>query len=123
MIIYLDGLQGIPASFYEAAEVDGANWFQKITRITWPLLRPVTFYLVVTGVISSVQVYSYIMIMTSDPRGGPLDSTTTVVFEIYKNVVLYNRIGYACAISMVLFFVIMILTAVNFQFAGESLEY
>ena len=123
MIIYLAGLQGIPTSFYEAAEVDGANWVQKLTRITWPLLRPVTFYLLVTGVIGSVQVYSYIMIMTSDPRGGPLDSTTTVVYEIYKNVVLYNRIGYASAISLVLFIVIMVLTAINFRFAGESLEY
>jgi len=122
MIIYLAGLQGIPTVFYEAAAVDGANWWQRIRMITWPLLMPVTFYLVVTGVIGSVQVYDYVMIM-SVPRGGPLDSTTTVVYEIYKNATTYQRLGYASAMSVVLFLVVAALTAINLKLRGERVEY
>jgi multiple sugar transport system permease protein len=123
MIIYLAGLQGIPQAFYEAAAIDGANWWQKVVSITVPLLRPVTFYLLVTGVIGALQVYDTVMVMTYDPRGGPLDSTTTVVFSIYQNAAVFHRLGYASALSLILFVVIMILTWVNFKVGGEHVQY
>ncbi len=123
MIIYLAGLQGIPTVFYEAAAIDGANWWQKVVNITVPLLRPVTFYLFVTGVIGALQVYDTVMVMTYDPRGGPLDSTTTAVFSIYQNAAVYHRLGYASALSLFLFAVIMLLTWVNFKIGGEHVQY
>ena len=123
MIIYLAGLQGIPSMYYEAAAIDGASWWQKVVHITVPLLRPVTFYLLVTGIISALQVYDTVMIMTSDPRGGPLDSTTTVVFSVYQNAVQYHRLGYASALSLILFVVIILLTWTNFKIGGEHVQY
>jgi multiple sugar transport system permease protein len=123
MIVFLAGLQGIPGEYYEAASIDGANSWQKIRYITIPLLRPVTFYLFVTGLISALQVYDTIMVMTYDPRGGPLGSTTTIVFSIYQNATLYNRMGYASALSVMLFGVIFVLTWINFRIGGESIRY
>jgi len=122
MIVYSAGLQGIPWTLYEAAEIDGANWWQKIVRITVPLLSPVTLYLFVTGLIGALQVYDLIMVMTYDPTGGPLGSTTTVVLSIYQNATLYKRMGYASALSLMLFVVLLILTMVTFKFARKSTD-
>jgi ABC-type sugar transport system permease subunit len=120
MIIYLAGLQGIPASYYEAAQIDGANSWQLLRRITWPLLRPVTFYLFVTGVISAMQVFTLVLVMT---QGGPLDSTTTLVHQIYLNAIQFNRMGYASALTLMLFAIILALTLVNVKFFSSDLEY
>ena len=120
MIIYLAGLQGIPDVFYEAAMIDGANRKQLLRYITWPLLKPVTFYLFVTGVIGAMQVFTLVLVMT---QGGPLDSTTTLVHQIYLNAIVFNRMGYASALSVVLFFLILVLTIINIKFFSEDVEY
>jgi ABC-type sugar transport system permease subunit len=120
MIIYLAGLQGIPASYYESAQIDGANSWQLLRHITWPLLRPVTFYLFVTGVISAMQIFTLVLVMT---QGGPLDSTTTLVHQIYMNAIQFNRMGYASALTLVLFSIILVLTLVNLKFFSSDLEY
>jgi multiple sugar transport system permease protein len=120
MIIYLAGLQGIPASYYEAAQIDGANSWQLLRYITWPLLRPVTFYLFVTGVISAMQIFTLVLVMT---QGGPLDSTTTLVHQIYMNAIQFNRMGYASALTLVLFCIILVLTLVNLKFFSSDVEY
>jgi multiple sugar transport system permease protein len=81
MLIFLSGLQDIPASLYEAAQIDGADKVQTFLRITVPMLRPIIFFVVTIGIIGSFQVFDQIFVMTN---GGPLDSTTTVTYLIYK---------------------------------------
>jgi multiple sugar transport system permease protein len=120
MIIYLAGLQGVPSSYYEAAQIDGANSWQLLRYITWPLLRPVTFYLFVTGVIGAMQMFTLVMVMT---QGGPLDRTTTLVHQIYLNAISFNRMGYASALSLVLFAIILVLTLINIRFFSSDIEY
>jgi len=120
MIIYLAGLQGIPETFYDAAKVDGAGGWQLLRHITWPLLRPVTFYLLIIGVIQSLQVFDLIMIMTD---GGPAFRTTSIVHQIYLNAFKFNRMGYASALAVILFIAILVLTLLNVKFASSELEY
>ena len=117
MLIYLAGLQGIPETYYEAARIDGAGRWALLRHITWPLLRPVTFYLFVTGVIGSMQMFGLVLMMT---QGGPLDTTTTLVYDIYLNAMQFSRMGYGSAMSLVLFVLIAILTAINVKFFASD---
>jgi multiple sugar transport system permease protein len=110
MVIWLAGLQGIPQELYEAAAIDGANRWQSFWRITLPLLRPTTFFLAITGVIGSFQVFSPIYVITS---GGPLDSTNVAVFHIYRRAFREFDFGYASAQAWVLFAVIFIATLIQ----------
>lgn len=120
MIIFLAGLQGIPGEFYEAAEVDGASVLQRFWHITLPMLKPTTFFVLVTSVISSFQVFSLVYVMT---QGGPVRSTDVVVFHIYQNAWEYLRMGYASAMSWVLFLVILAATWAQFRFMGRDVNY
>jgi ABC-type sugar transport system permease subunit len=120
MLIYLAGLQGIPQVYYDAALVDGAGRWELLRDITWPLLRPVTFYLVVIGVISSMQVFDLVNILTN---GGPADSTTTIVHQIYLNAFRFGRMGYAAAMACLLFIGIALLTIVNWRLFSKDVEY
>ena len=120
MLIYLAGLQGIPESLYEAAKIDGAGRWHLLRHITWPLLKPVTFYLLITGVIGSLQVFGLIMIMT---QGGPAFRTTSIVHQIYLNAFKFNRMGFASAMAVLLFIGIAVLTYVNWRFFSSEIEY
>ncbi len=120
MLIYLAGLQGIPETFYDAAKVDGCGRWQLLRHITWPLLRPVTFYLFIIGMIDSLQVFDLVMIMT---EGGPAFRTTTIVHQIYLNAFKFNQMGYASAMAVLLFIAIAVLTYFNWKFFSSSLEY
>ncbi|MEM7125639.1 MAG: sugar ABC transporter permease [Chloroflexota bacterium] len=120
MLIYLAGLQGIPDTYYDAAQVDGASRWQTLRFITLPLLRPVTFYLFIIGVIDSLQVFDLVMIMT---EGGPAFRTTTIVHQIYLNAFKFNQMGYASAMAVILFAAIAVLTFFNWKFFSSSLEY
>lgn len=120
MLIYLAGLQGIPETYYDAAKVDGAGRWQILRFITFPLLRPVTFYLFVIGMIDSLQVFDLVMIMT---EGGPAFRTTTIVHQIYLNAFKFNQMGYASAMAVLLFLAIAVLTYFNWRFFSSSLEY
>jgi multiple sugar transport system permease protein len=118
MVIYLAGLQGIPPHLYEAAEIDGANGVSKFFRITLPLLAPTTFFVVIMYFIHALQIFVQIFIMTtrigeSYNVGGPLDSTITVVVLIYLNAFAYLKMGYAAAMSFILFLVIGVVTVIN----------
>jgi multiple sugar transport system permease protein len=115
MIIYLAGLQGISGDLYEAAGLDGANTWQKFKSITWPMLSPTTFFVTIMLTISSFKVYDQMYMIT---QGGPGTSTLVLVYHIY-NVAFKNwDLGYASAISMVLFLLVLIVTVV--QFRGEK---
>ncbi|MGH1397399.1 MAG: carbohydrate ABC transporter permease, partial [Trichormus sp.] len=119
MVIYLAALQDIPQRLYEAAEIDGANWWQKFIYITIPLLQPVTFFVVAIGIIGTFQLFdqSYIF---SGGTGGPNNATLTVVLLIYQTVFRYLQMGYAAAIAFLLAVIIIIVTILQRQlFGGE----
>jgi len=119
MVIYLAALQEIPAELYEAASIDGANSWQRMLKVTWPLLRPVTFYITVMGIISTFQTFGEIYAMT---KGGPLNSTTTVGYLIYQQAFDQFQMGQASATSFVLLGIILALTVVNNKVSGSRAE-
>ena len=112
MVIYLSGLTGVPASLYEAADLDGAGPIHKFGYITWPMLRPTTFFLVVTGIVNSFAVFEQVNILTN---GGPLKKTTTVVHQIYQKAFLEFKMGYASALSVLLFAFSLLVTMLIFK--------
>lgn len=120
MVIFLAGLQGIPEELYDAAHIDGAGNWKKFWRITLPLLKPTTFFILVTSFISSFQVFTSIYIMTA---GGPVRSTDVIVYHIYQSAWEQLRMGYASAMSWVLFVIIMIATWIQFRLMGKDVEY
>ena len=120
MTIFLAALQGVPAHLYEAAEIDGANSWNKFWSITVPLLKPATFFIFVTSIISSFQVFGSVYVMT---HGGPGYATTTIVHQIYLNAFRYLRMGYASAEALVLFIVIFSLSLFNWRFLRNDVEY
>jgi multiple sugar transport system permease protein len=115
MLLFLAGLQGIPKEFYEAAEIDGAGAWRKFLHVTFPLLSPTTFMIAILSVIGGFQVFEYSYVMT---RGGPLYSTLTVVLLIYQRAFETFEMGYASALAYILFFIILVLTLI--QFRGQS---
>ena len=112
MIIFLAGLQSISQSYYEAAEVDGASGWQKLWRITLPLITPSLFFFFIITMINAFQTFEQIYIMT---RGGPVNSTTTIVYYIYRNAFRNFKMGYASSQAIVLFLIIMILTLISWR--------
>ena len=119
MVIFIAGLQGIPTHLYEAAVIDGAGPITQLRRITLPLLRPTIFFILVTSIINSFQVFTYVYVMT---QGGPLHSTEVLVYHIYKNAWEYFRMGYASALSWVLFVLILFITIAQFAFFKKRIE-
>jgi multiple sugar transport system permease protein len=106
-VIYLAGLQEIPDHLYEAAAIDGVNGWQKFRHITWPMLSSTTFFVVTISLINSFQVFDQVWVMT---EGGPAGATSVMVQQIYLNAFRYYKMGYASAISWVLFIIIFAFT-------------
>lgn len=119
MVIWLAGLQGIPRELYEAASIDGASRWQSFWKITLPLLAPTSFFLAITGVIGSFQVFSPVYVIT---KGGPLDSTDVAVFHIYREAFQEFNFGYASAQAWILFAVIFIATLAQFWYMRRQRE-
>lgn len=117
MVIWLSGLQGIPHELYEAASIDGASRWDAFWRITLPLLAPTTFFLAITGVIGSFQVFSPVYVIT---KGGPLESTDVAVFHIYRRAFQEFDFGYASAQAWVLFAVIFAATLLQIWYARRQ---
>ncbi|WP_327248235.1 carbohydrate ABC transporter permease [Streptomyces sp. NBC_01320] len=117
MLIYLAALQSLPKELYEAASVDGASKVRQFFSITVPLLRPATFFVLITSMISAFQSFDQIYILTD---GGPANSTTMMTYEIYKSAFREFRVGYACAQSLVLFVLLMGFTLVNRRIMGGT---
>lgn len=120
MIIYLAGLQGIPGELYEAATVDGANWWHKFKDITVPMLTPTTFFITIMLTINSFKVFDLILNMTA---GGPGRSTNVLVYQIYNEAFLNFKFGYSSAIAMVLFALVLIVTIIQFKFEEKWVNY
>jgi len=119
MVIFLAGLQDIPSELYEAAEVDGANKFQRFFKITLPMLRPIVFFNLVMSLIGTSQVFDQAYVV-SQGTGGPLDATMTVVLNIYRTGFRDFNMGYASAMAFVLFVIILILTLIQRKLFKEE---
>ncbi len=120
MVIFLAGLQGVPVELYEAARVDGAGRWALFRHITLPMISPITFFLVVTSIISALQVFDLVAVMTG---GGPMNSSKVYVFYLYENAFRYYRIGYAAALSMVLFVITLAITIFQTRLSKRWVHY
>lgn len=120
MVILLAGLQAIPTEYYEAAEVDGAGRWARFRSITLPLLSPSTFFVLVISLINSFQVFDQVWVMTN---GGPAGSSSVVVEQIVRHAFSYNQMGYAAALSWLLFAVILVVTLVQFRLQRRWVNY
>ena len=120
IITYIAALLGIDNSYFEAAELDGATFFQKVRFIVWPLVKPTTLFLLITGVIGSFQVFMNAYMMTG---GGPDNSTTMIGLLIYNNAFVYGKYGLACAQAILLAIAIAIMSLFQFRVMGVDVEY
>ncbi len=120
LVLFLAGLQSVPAVYYEAATIDGANAWQKTRAITFPLLTPTILYSVITSVIASFQVFSQPYLLT---QGGPLRSTYTIAMHIYQEGFTDFEMGRACAVSLVLFLIILAITGLQFLLSRKWVFY
>lgn len=110
VFMYGASMAALPVELYEAAELDGASGVQQFWFLTIPLLKPTTFYLTITAIISSFQSFGYTNVMT---KGGPIDATYTLVYYIYKSAFSYTKTGYASAIAVVLFAMLLVVTIIQ----------
>lgn len=120
MIIFLAGLQGIPDIYYEAAEIDGAGRWRKLINITLPLMSPVFFFNLVIGFINSFQVFVAGYLITD---GGPVNATLFLVLYIYRTAFRSLNMGYAAALSWLLFLILMGLSFLVFRYIGNRVYY
>lgn len=117
MLLYLAALQQIPSYLYEAAEIDGANSLQQFWYVTWPLLAPANFFILIMGIIGGFQAFGSQYVLTG---GGPAGATTTLVYYIYNNAFQWFKMGYAATISVVLLILIMTFTILQWQWGKEA---
>ena len=120
MLIYLAGLQGIPDYLKEAAAIDGANRWRTFWKITLPLLQPTTFFIFVTSLIGAFQVFDVVYVMTG---GGPANATTTLVHQIYNAAFKALDMGYAAAMSFVLFGIILVVSLFSMRATRGEVSY
>lgn len=119
-VLFLAGLKNVPDTFYEAATIDGANWWQKFSKITLPLLSPTTFIVTVMQFFSAFKVIESVLVMT---KGGPAKSTEVLVLHLYNNAFSYLKMGYAATVSVVLFFLILFFTIIQLVFEKRMVHY
>lgn len=113
MVLFSAGLQGIPDTYYEAADIDGAGKWAKFWKITVPMLSPTTFFIMIMSMISSFQVFDLVYVLTS---GGPLGSTKVLVFYVYEYAFKYFEMGFASAAAYILFVVLILLTILQVRY-------
>lgn len=118
MIIVLAGLQTIPKDLYEAADISGATAWQQLKSITLPMLKPTLLFILVVNTVKSFQVFIEIYVMT---KGGPLNETTTLVYQVYQNAFeMADKMGYASAVAYVLFFIILVISLMQMKLLKEK---
>jgi multiple sugar transport system permease protein/raffinose/stachyose/melibiose transport system permease protein len=117
MIIWLAGLQTIPEELYEAAGMDGANLWQQFRHVTWPGLRPTLVFVAVTITIAAFGLFVQIDVMT---RGGPLDSTTTIIFHAVRKGFREQEVGYGAALSLIFFVLVLIVSLIQRRLTQEK---
>ena len=119
MVIFLVGIKGISTHYYEAAEIDGANSWQKFTRITLPLLKPITLFVVVVSSIRAFQVFTQVYVMTVGSQGAPGNVVRVLVYELFENGFRFFKMGYASAEAMILFLIVALFAVIQFQIGKE----
>lgn len=120
MILFLAALQAVPPHLYEAAEIDGAGPLRKLIHVTVPLVSPTIFLVIIIGIINSFQVFTTAFVLT---QGGPLDSTLFYVLYLWRKAFVSFAFGYASALATILFFIILILTALSFWVSRRLVHY
>jgi multiple sugar transport system permease protein/sn-glycerol 3-phosphate transport system permease protein len=119
-VIFLAGLQIIPKDLYEAAKVDGAGAFNRFRNVTLPMLSPITFFLLVTSILSTFQAFDIIQVMT---QGGPVDATNTLIYYTYEQGFVAFNAGRAAAASLILFVIMLAVTLVQLRYAERKVHY
>lgn len=120
MVLLLAGLQNIPQVYYEAAQIDGANKWNAFRHITLPMLSPTLFFVLIMTIISSFQVFDQAFVMT---QGGPMKASYTLVYHIYQSAFVEFKMGSACASSMILFVIILIITLIQMYGSKRWVNY
>ncbi len=121
VVVFLAGLQGIPSYVYEAARVDGTSRWRTFTRITLPLLNPTVVFLSVMGVMHSLKIFGEVFVMSED--GGPLNSTSSIVFQVVQTSFESHDMGYGAAMTMILFVMIVAVTVFQMKVLTKKFEY
>ena len=122
MLVFLAGLQGIPTELYEAVTIDGAGRWRRFLNITLPMISPTLFFVLVTQIIWSFQVFSNVYVMTGS-EGGPANSTLMYVLHLYLVAFRQYRLGYASALAWVFFIILMLLTLLVFRSSSAWVYY
>jgi ABC-type sugar transport system permease subunit len=121
IIFYLAALQSVPGILYEAAQIDGANRWQQFRHITWPLVTPTTFFVLIITMISLlIGAFDMVNVMT---QGGPLDASNVFVFNIYRTAFTYFQMGYASAMAYILFLVVLVVTMIQWWLQKRWVHY
>lgn len=120
IIMYLSGLQSIPKDLYEAAKIDGVNFWQKLTRITIPSMSPILLFTTLTSIIGSLQTFTQAYVMTD---GGPNHSSLFYAFYVYKHAFTWRKMGKACALAWILFLVILVISLLVLKISSSKVYY
>jgi multiple sugar transport system permease protein len=120
MVLFIAGLLGVPVVLYEAGAIDGTNGWQRFWHITLPMLSPTTFFVVIISIINSFQSFTPIYVMTG---GGPGTATQVIVFRIYEEAFVLSGFGYASAMALVLFLMVLAFTIFQFRWQEKNVAY
>ncbi|WP_445623831.1 carbohydrate ABC transporter permease [Lacticaseibacillus paracasei] len=123
MLLYLATLQNVPTQLYESAEIDGAGIWQQFRHVTLPMITPIIFYDVITSTIGSFQIFQEAYVMTSNGQGGPANSLLFYNLHMWNKAFVGFDMGYAMAMSMVLFMIVSVLTLINLKLAPRWVHY
>jgi multiple sugar transport system permease protein len=121
IVIYLAGLQDVPLHLYEAADLDGAGWWDKIRHVTLPMISPVILFNLIMGIIAALQYFTVPYVMT--PQGQPARSAYFYIMYLYDNAFVYLKMGYASAMAWILFIIIILLTALALRLTARRVHY
>jgi multiple sugar transport system permease protein len=122
MILYLAALQNVNPELYEAAAVDGSSWWDRFRHITWPLVSPTTFFILIISIIGGFQSgFSAVYLLARDTNSQ--EAVTTIDYYIYENAYHFYQMGYASAISWFLFIFVFVFTLINWRYAGSRIHY
>ncbi len=117
IILYIAAMIGIPEDYFEAAQIDGATRWQRMTKILVPLVRPTTLYLIVINIIAVLKIFVVIQLLTG---GGPNNSSVTMMYYLYQNAFVYNNTGVAAAVGVIMFIVALLLSVPQFKAFGDK---
>lgn len=120
MVLFLVGIRNIPAEYLEAASIDGATDWQRFWRISFPLLRPILLYVIVTSTINAFNVFTQVYVMTLGSQSAPGQAVRMLVFDIYTNGFQFFRMGYASAEAVILTLIVLGLTVIQFSLARDD---